>query len=358
MTRILALAAVAVGLLSLASAAAVAQDDAAVLDDLYGRGVHAYYSRDSRTAVELLSEAIANGSQDPRAFYYRGIALRTLGREEDAKLDFQEGAKFEQSGDYSTDVISKSLERVQGAVRLDLESHRRIARLKTRNDRLAREKARYEEIESGDERVLRRPATGRPATRPPAVLPALPADPGDPFGADDPDDPATPPADPTDPVEEPPLPLEPAVGEEPPPRPIPPKPIDDPFGDEPLEAPGDEPAPRPKPAVPADTDPDPFGDDADAGPAEEMPEEDNAAAAVPPASKPGNASRSLFGALGRAILGGDEDKPAAAKPAIDTTDAKDPFADDEDFAPAPAKPAPVVKPAAEPKEEPEDPFAE
>src|SRR5215218_9091749 len=79
MTRNVALSVVAGGLMSLAAALAVAQDlpvaqDSAVLDDLYGRGVHAYFSRDSRQAVQLLGEAIANGTQDPRAFYFRGLA--------------------------------------------------------------------------------------------------------------------------------------------------------------------------------------------------------------------------------------------------------------------------------------------
>lgn len=383
MSRNLALSAVAGGLMSLAAALAVAQD-AAVLDDLYGRGVHAYFSRDSRKAVQLLSEAIDNGSQDPRAFYFRGLALRSLGREEDAAIDFKDGAKLEQAGVEMIDVVSKSLERVQGGVRLDIENHRRLGRLKTRNERLAREKQRYEDITAEDERVLRKPAATRPAApRPRAVVPeAVPPEASDPFGEERPVKPA-PPAEPTEPAEGPPPKpeateesTEPA--EEPPPKP---KPAaadpfsEDPLGEEPPAKPAappaekaepeEEPPAKPKPAVePAE---DPFSEDApeekpaaksaDEPAAEEKAPE--AAAVAPPATRPVTASRSLFGALSRAIIGGEGSAKSEKKaaPAIDLSNAKDPFAEDE-AAPASVKatPASVKTPAAAP--EIDDPFKE
>lgn len=367
MTRNVTLSVVAGGLMSLAAALAVPQNtraqDGAVLDDLYGRGVHAYFSRNSRQAVELLGEAIANGTQDPRAYYFHGLALRTLGREEDAALDFKEGAKLEQAGVELVDLVSKSLERVQGGVRLEIENHRRLARLKTRNDRLAREKKRYEDITTEDERVLRKPATPRPATRPPAVLPeSAPPGAGDPFGEEPPVKPVPAPVDPAE--EKPAVTPEPAdEGTEPPPAKPATKPAADPFGEEPTEDPAPEPPPAKRATKPA-TKPaaDPFGEDPAEAPIEEPPAkpaaepadpvEPDAAAAVAPAAKPGKAGRSLFGALGKAILG---DSGAAAKPAIDTTNAKDPFADDDDAAPAPVKtvPVPTKKPAPA---EVEDPF--
>ena len=360
MTRNVALSVVAGGLMSLAAALAVAQDlaiaqdsgaqDTAVLDDLYGRGVHAYFSRNSRQAVELLGEAIANGTQDPRAYYFHGLALRSLGREEDAALDFKEGAKLEQAGVELIDVVSKSLERVQGGVRLEIENHRRLARLKTRNDRLAREKKRYEDITTEDERVLRKPATGRPATRPPAVLPP-PA--GDPFSDEAAEKPV--PVKPAEPAEEKPVVTpEPAdEGTEPPPAKPAAKPVADPFGEEPADAPGEEPPPA-KPAKPAVEDP--FGeepaDEPPAKPAEEPAEEPADPVEPEAAAKSAKPSRSLFSALSRAIL---PDSGAAKKPAIDTADAKDPFVDDQ-AAPAPVKAIPVSTKKPVPAEV-EDPFA-
>jgi len=366
MTRNVTLSVVAGGLMSLAAALAVPHNtraqDSEVLDDLYGRGVHAYFSHNSRKAVELLGEAIANGTQDPRAFYFRGLALRTLGREEDAALDFKEGAKLEQGGVELIDVVSKSLERVQGGVRLEIENQRRLARLKTRNDRLAREKKRYEDITTEDERVLRKPATNRPATRPPAVLPA-PGPAGDPFSDDTPEKPVPPPVEPMEPADEKPAATpEPAdEGTEPPPVKPATKPAADPFGEEPAEEPAPKPSAKPatKPAA------DPFGEDPAEDPAEEPPAkpaaepakpadpvEPEAAAATAPAAKPAKPSRSLFGALTKAIL---PDSGAAKKPVIDTANAKDPFADD-DAAPAPVKAVPVSTKKPAPAEV-EDPFS-
>jgi tetratricopeptide (TPR) repeat protein len=326
--------------MSLTAALAVAQDSA-VLDDLYGRGAHAYFSHNSRKAVDLLSEAIANGTLDPRAYYFRGLALRTLGREEDAALDFKEAAKLEQAAVEWIDVVSKSLERVQGATRLEIENYRRQARLQTRNERLAREKKRYEDITTEDERVLRKPPGSAPAPRPaPGVVAPPPAGATDPFSDDAAETPPPPPADPaTDPAAEKPAP--PAKPDEdgaepPPPKPAPAKPAaEDPFGtEEPAEPAPEKPAAKPAPAKPAN---DPFAEDAapeeepakpEDKPAEAEPE---AAAQVPPAAKPGKASHSLFGALSKAIIG--DAGPAKKGAKIDLSNAKDPFADDE--APAP-----------------------
>lgn len=338
MMRNVALSAVAGGLMSLAAALATAQDSA-VLSDLYGRGVHAYFSHDNFKAVELFNEAISNGSADPRAYYFRGLALRALGREDDAALDFKQGAKLEQGAVEWINVVSKSLERVQGATRMEIEAQRRVARLQTRNDRLAREKQRYEDITKDDERVLRKPEPAKPTPRPPAVLPeTAPPEAGDPFGDEPAAKPATPakPVPPADPVEETPA-VTPEPAEEtpepPPAKPAAPKPAADPFSDEPLEAP-EAPAAEP-PAVEPTVEPEP-----------------EAAAAVKPAAKPGKAGRSLFGALSKAFIG---DAAVKETSRIDVSNAKDPFADEEVSAPVDPVPAPPKK-AAPAEVEVEDPF--
>ena len=46
-------------------------------------------------AERMLNEVIDEGSQDPRAFYFRGFAKKKLGRTEDAKDDFRHGAELE-----------------------------------------------------------------------------------------------------------------------------------------------------------------------------------------------------------------------------------------------------------------------
>jgi hypothetical protein len=94
--------------------AARAQDP---LDDVYGHAVHAYYRGDVARAQELLDQAIAAGSKDPRAYYYRGLCLSALGGDTSAGMaDFQTAADLEINGQKVVNV-GKALERVQGAPR-------------------------------------------------------------------------------------------------------------------------------------------------------------------------------------------------------------------------------------------------
>src|SRR6185312_15231416 len=112
MARILGcLAAAAMGV---ATAACFGQD--ALLEDLYGRGVHAYFAQRMPDAFNNLNEAVKSGSRDPRVFYYRGLALAHLGRPDEARQDFQQGAQLEILGGEPYPV-GRSLERIQGADR-------------------------------------------------------------------------------------------------------------------------------------------------------------------------------------------------------------------------------------------------
>src|SRR5262245_9329940 len=67
----------AVAMLSV-SGLAFGQD--AMLEELYGRGVHAFFSGNQSAAFDSLNKAINSGSRDPRAFYYRGLLLNRFGR--------------------------------------------------------------------------------------------------------------------------------------------------------------------------------------------------------------------------------------------------------------------------------------
>ena len=42
------------------------------LDELYGEGVHRYFSADLNGADQILTQVVDSGSQDPRAYYFRG----------------------------------------------------------------------------------------------------------------------------------------------------------------------------------------------------------------------------------------------------------------------------------------------
>jgi len=149
---------VVVGVLSLlgfwhgVSAPANAQQ---LLDDLYGQGVHAFYQGDLETSARWLGEAIDQGTRDPRAFYFRGLARLKLGEVKQAEADFARGAEIETAGTDQYFPVADSLARVQGNARMRIEQARREARSTARDRAIAREQARYEATVAAEARVLR-----------------------------------------------------------------------------------------------------------------------------------------------------------------------------------------------------------
>lgn len=121
------------------------QAQTAVLSEIYGRGVHAYNAGQYDRASEWLSMAIDNGFQDPRAYYFRGLAATASGRANEATADFEKGAEIEARGAFG-DSIGRALSRVQGPTRLDLELIRENARLRALASNQARSQARYGEL--------------------------------------------------------------------------------------------------------------------------------------------------------------------------------------------------------------------
>ena len=110
-----------------AGSLASAQEAYTLLNELYGRGVHAYFSSQYDEALGHLDMAVDNGSRDPRCYYFRGMTLIRLGRGHESEQQFQAGATLEFSSEGAYDV-ARSLERIQGAERLQIEAVRRNAR--------------------------------------------------------------------------------------------------------------------------------------------------------------------------------------------------------------------------------------
>ncbi len=293
-----------------------------VLGQMYGSGVHAYFSaantRDAAQtqqqylkAHEYLTSAIDGGTNDPRAYYFRGLAYIKLGRPAEAELDFKNGAELE-SGDLNRLYnVARSLQRIQGHERLALENYRVKARMAALKEAERIRRVRYEQIRVEESRVLDDQA---------AEAPEAPADV------------ATPPAD-ADPFEVGPKdrsPLVPAV-EEP--------------AAEPIEKPVAIPIEKPT-----------------AGPAEPPAFEGPAEPAVQPpgAKQPGG----VLGAMGRALRKavGGEDK-GTVKPAVPVDIPGPPQeaapVDDDPFAEeGPVPPGKKPAPAKEAAPVDDDPFAE
>jgi outer membrane biosynthesis protein TonB len=210
----------------LSSSASFGED--AVLAEIYGRGVHAYFGGRYEEAEAELTDAIMQGSKDPRCFYYRGLVLFSLGRNEEANSDFAMGAKEEVKDVALSALSSRSLARVQGSTRMLIEKARQTARKEHRAEQVKTEKLRYEEWQSNEKRMLRTPPaeevkpaepTKPEAPKPEEVKPETPAKPEEPKTE-------TPPAKPAeDPFGGAPAAEKPAT-----PAPATPPPAKDPFG--------------------------------------------------------------------------------------------------------------------------------
>ncbi len=121
----------------------------------YGNGVHAYNEGDYQCSYDELSRVIEAGSNDPRVFYFRGLAALKLGRTDEADADFQQGANLEADG-VGGRAVSRALERIQGCDRLKLEQFRSQARVSAvQRDREAI-RQRYSDIYEAEPEVLRR----------------------------------------------------------------------------------------------------------------------------------------------------------------------------------------------------------
>jgi len=179
--RVLLVTALAITTGALAAAEFAGEEPLAVRNAI-GDGIHAFHAGDFGRAYDDLTNAIEAGTDDPRSYYFRGLAALRLGRTSEAEADFTTGADRELATG-SMRRVSQSLERVQGTDRLTLERFRARARLGALQREREYHGRRYSTIEdaSTDVRRRRRPEDIRPELvaprgRPNEDLPAADAE--------------------------------------------------------------------------------------------------------------------------------------------------------------------------------------
>lgn len=96
-------------------------------DSMYGSGIHKFFSGCNAEAIQLFDAAIATNPNDPRPYYFRGLAKMNYGDQYAAQADFQMGAQMEAMGKRRSSTVSRSLERIQGSNRLCIEQARQNA---------------------------------------------------------------------------------------------------------------------------------------------------------------------------------------------------------------------------------------
>ncbi len=147
----------------------------------FGEGIHAYYDGRYDTAEEWLRKVAERTSDDPRPYYFLGLALLGQGKQDEGRKVIAEGAKIEARQAALAVDISRSLLRVQGRGRLLIEQLREQARRDKAAADAARAKARYEARTKAERLTLYPPKLIPGAEKIAVTIPAAADRSSDPF---------------------------------------------------------------------------------------------------------------------------------------------------------------------------------
>ena len=130
-------------------------------DSLYGKGVHAFFDADYQGAAKLLAKVEELGSEDPRSYFFLGLAQLRLGQIDKAEATLEKAAAFEWTGRTARDFnVSDALKRIQGKERLYVESFRRQAKLDWEKADQNRQRERYGKRQVENRSILAKLAKG------------------------------------------------------------------------------------------------------------------------------------------------------------------------------------------------------
>jgi len=129
-------------------------------DHVYGKGVHAFFDRDYEGAVTILLQVEEMKSNDPRPYYFLGLAYLRQKKTEQADRCFEKAAQLEYSGRTSRDYgVAESLRRIQGEERLRIEKIRSEERTNAQKREQQRQEVRYGRENTADRDTLRQLAS-------------------------------------------------------------------------------------------------------------------------------------------------------------------------------------------------------
>jgi hypothetical protein len=152
---------------SLLGGPAFAVDSLFVTDEsdyIYGKGVHAFFDRNYEEAITILSKAGEIRDNDPRLYYFLGLAYLRQQKSEQAYQYFKKAAQLEYRGRVARDyMVSESLRRIQGEERLRLEKIRTEERANAQRREQRLWEMRYGSATTAAENNLRHPASPNPS---------------------------------------------------------------------------------------------------------------------------------------------------------------------------------------------------
>jgi tetratricopeptide (TPR) repeat protein len=93
----------------------------------FGKGLHAFWSGQYAAAEDEFGKAVAQYDQDARYQYYLGLSRLlqdTKAKRQQARHNFETGARLEAENRPGPRVVNASLERLQGQLRYFLDEYR------------------------------------------------------------------------------------------------------------------------------------------------------------------------------------------------------------------------------------------
>jgi len=151
-------------------------------DAIYGKGVHAFFDQNYEEAVKILSKVEELKTNDPRPYYFMGLARLRQKQTEQADQYFKQAAQLEYNGRALQHyAVPESLRRIQGEERLRIEKIREEERTNARIRDQRIQEARYGAENAAARESLRHSAAPNPNENLPVVPPA--AQGGNVFGA-------------------------------------------------------------------------------------------------------------------------------------------------------------------------------
>ncbi|MCL2004677.1 MAG: hypothetical protein FWG73_00795 [Planctomycetaceae bacterium] len=136
-------------------------------DHVFGKGVHAFFDKNYEEAIAILSKAEELDIEDPRPFYFLGLAFLQQKEAEKAEKYFRKAAQLEFSGQVLRDYgVSEALRRIQGAERTRLEIIRAEERTNARMREQRIRAARYGTENAAARDALRQSLSGQQGPAP------------------------------------------------------------------------------------------------------------------------------------------------------------------------------------------------
>jgi tetratricopeptide (TPR) repeat protein len=129
---------------------------------LYGKGVHAFFDGDYKSALTIFGRVEYLASEDPRPYFFSALARYRLDNgSAEADKYFKKAAKLEWEGRAVREYnVSDALRRIQGKERLHIEQYRTQAKIEWQKAKSISDDIKYGQQTKNDKKIIADVAKG------------------------------------------------------------------------------------------------------------------------------------------------------------------------------------------------------